>query len=36
VEETPVEKSGINPAIIVVGVAVVAAAVLVLVKSKKK
>ncbi len=36
VEETPVEKGGINPAIIVVGVAVVAAAVLVLVKSKKK
>lgn len=32
----PVEKSSVSPAIIVIGVAIVAAAVLVLVKSKKK
>ncbi len=36
VEEPAQEKGGINPAIIVVGVVIVAAAVLVLVKSKKK
>ena len=36
VEEPAVEKSGMNPAIIVIAVAVVAAAVLVIVKSKKK
>ena len=34
--EVITEKAGINPAIIVVGVAIVAAAVLLLVKSKKK
>ena len=35
-EAAPVEKGGMNPAIIVVGVAIVAAAAVVLVKSKKK
>ena len=35
-EAAPVEKGGVNPAIIVIGVAIVAAGVVVLVKSKKQ